>query len=131
MGNPGPSFTRERSAFFANRELNGEVLLGEVNRLRAGQVGQAHVADCAMMLRPLEGQRPSDAKSQLRLIAEGRFASQPAMGELLVFWAEKLFTDADVDELVHHVQRLAVASGALNAMWRTRQRLERGKAESS
>lgn len=111
---------------FASRELNGQVLLEELAELRQAQVQQRHLDDCVANLRDLSGVRVSEAGARLRQLASGRFGSQPALARLLVQWAQKLRSEADVPLLVAHLQRLAIASAVLGALRRGTERLTRG-----
>jgi len=110
---------------FASRELNGQVLLEELAELGQAQIAQRHLDDCVAGLGDLEGIRASDAASRLKHLAANRFSSQPALGRLLVQWAGKLKTEADIPLLKNHLFRLAMASAVLGALRRGAERLPR------
>jgi hypothetical protein len=114
------------SAPFQNRELNGELLLEELSDLRQAQVQQKHLNDCVANLRSLAGSRVSEASQQLKALATGRFAGQPALASLLVRWAAKLKTEHDVSLLVGHLERLAITAAAVAALRRASERLPKG-----
>ncbi len=122
-----PSTTRKQvSAPFAHREFNGETLLEELEALRDAQVRQMHLNDCALALRQLSGLRVSEAAARIRQLATSRFAKQPALASLLVRWAARLKSEADVPQLSSHVERLALASALIGAMRRGASRLAGG-----
>jgi hypothetical protein len=123
---PPPKGQAAASPPFASRELNGEVLLDELLELKAAQVPQRHINDCVLVLRDLDGLRVPDAAGRLKQIASSRFAGQPALAALLVRWAQKLKTDADVQLLVAHLERLALATALVAAVRRGTERLPRG-----
>lgn len=110
---------------FASRELNGEVLLEELSELMQAQIAQRHLDDCVAGMRDLGGTRASEAASRLKHLAANRFSSQPALGRLLVEWAGKVKTEADVPLLKAHFFRLAMASAVLGALRRGAERLPR------
>jgi hypothetical protein len=112
------------SAAFSHRELNGEVLLDELEELRSSQVHQKHLNDCAAGLRDLMGLRASVASQRLKQLATNRFAGQPALGSLLIRWAGKLKHDADVPVLLGHLERLALTSAMVSAVRRSSERLD-------
>ena len=114
------------SAPFQNRELNGELLLEELSDLRQAQVQQKHLNDCVANLRGLAGSRVSEASQQLKALASGRFAGQPALASLLVRWAAKLKTEFDVSLLAAHLERLALTAAVVAALRRATERLPRG-----
>lgn len=114
------------SASFAARELNGEVLLLELEKLRDAQVGARHLIDCAVALKSLRGARISDAEARLKQLASSRFQGQPALAALLLKWANRLKSEADVELLRGHLERLAGAGALIGAMWRVADRRKRG-----
>ncbi len=114
------------SAPFQNRELNGELLLEELSDLRLAQIQQKHLNDCVANLRGLAGMRVSEASQQLKALAAGRFAGQPALASLLVRWAAKLKTEFDVSLLVGHLERLALTGAVVAALRRASERLPKG-----
>jgi hypothetical protein len=111
---------------FANRELNGEVLLEELSELRNAQVHQRQLNDCVTGLRELTGVRATEAKERIKQLATARFAQQPAMANLLVRWAGRLKSDVDVPLLLAHFERIALVSASLSALRRASERLPRG-----
>ena len=111
---------------FANRELNGEVLLEEISELRNAQVPQRQLNDCVTALRELMGTRASEATAHIKVLANARFAQHPAMASLLVRWAGRLKTDVDVPLLFGHFERIARVSAAMSALRRTSERLPKG-----
>jgi hypothetical protein len=111
---------------FANRELNGEVLLEELSDLRTAHVQQKALVDCVAGLRDLSGTRVSEAVTRIKQLASGRFAGQPAMAGLLVRWAGRLKTEVDVPLLVGHFERLALVAATMGALRRAADRLPRG-----
>lgn len=114
------------SAPFANRELNGELLLDELSDLRNAQVAQKHLEDLARALHELEGTRVAEAVIRLKQLAANRFAGQPAVASLLVRWSAKLKSELDVGLLVGHLERLALVSALLGAFRRGAERLPKG-----
>ena len=112
---------------FASRELNGQVLLEELTELRQAQIAQRHLDDCVAGVRDLDGIRVTEAAARLKHLAANRFSSQPALARLLVQWAGKVKTEADVPLLKNHLFRLAMASAVLNALRRGAERLPRGQ----
>ena len=114
------------SAPFQNRELNGELLLEELADLRLAQVQQKHLNDCVANLRSLAGTRVSEATQQLKALASGRFAGQPALASLLVRWSSKLKTELDVSLLVGHLERLTLTAAIVPALRRASERLPKG-----
>jgi hypothetical protein len=111
---------------FANRELNGEVLLEELSELRNAQVHQRQLVDCVSSLRELQGVRASEARDRIKQLATARFAQQPAMANVLVRWAGKLKSDVDVPLLIGHFERIAMVSACLSALRRASDRLPKG-----
>ena len=111
---------------FANRELNGEVLLEELSELRNAQVHHKQLVDCVSSLRELQGVRASEATTRIKHLATARFAQYPAMASLLVRWAGRLKTDVDVPLLLGHFERLAMANGVLASLRRAAERLPKG-----
>lgn len=107
---------------FASRELNGEVLLEELNDLRDSRVGSQHLVDCALAVRQIRTVRVSEATIRLKQLAGGRFNSQPALAALLMRWASRLKTEADVTALTGHIERLALTSTLLAATRRAQER---------
>src|SRR6185436_6428994 len=101
------------AAPFANRELNGEVLLEELSDLRTAHVHQKALVDCVNGLRELSGTRVSEAVTRVKQLASSRFAAQPAMAGLLVRWASRLKSEVDVPLLVGHFERLAMVAAAV------------------
>jgi hypothetical protein len=120
-----PSGASQPSAPFASRELNGEVLLEELSELMQAQIAQRHLDDCVAGLRDLDGIRASEASARLKHLAANRFSSQPALGRLLVEWAGKVKSEADIPLLKNHFFRLAMASAVLGALRRGAERLPR------
>lgn len=119
---PTPPPPRPLSAPFATRELNGEVLLEELNDLRDSRVGSQHLIDCALVVRQLRNVRVSEATLRLKQLAGGRFQAQPALAALLMRWASKLKTEADVTAFASHIERLALTAGLLGAIRRAHDR---------
>jgi len=113
------------SAALQSRELNGEVLLDELNELRMGAVQQASLIEMAQSARQMNGTRVSEAQAFLKAFA-ARFPSQPALGAFLVRWATKLKSDHDVPLLVSHLERLALNAVILAALRRSSERLPKG-----
>jgi hypothetical protein len=114
------------SAPFQNRELNGALLLEELTELRQAQVQQKHLNDCVSNLRGLSGARVTEAAQQLKALATGRFAGQPALASLLVRWSAKLKSEVDVTLLVGHLERLALTATLAAALRRASERLPKG-----
>ena len=125
MAPPAPP-KAQPAAPFANRELNGEVLLEELAELRNAAVHQKALVDCVSALRELQGVRASEATQRIKHLATSRFAQQPAMAAMLVRWAGRLKTDVDVPLLLGHFERIAAVSGALSALRRAAERLPKG-----
>lgn len=100
------------------------MLLDELSELRAGQVSQKTIEDLTRALRELDGSGPIEAASTLKTLAQTRFAG--AAAALLVRWAPKVKTEADVLALIGHFHRLALVSGVLSAFRRGADRLPRG-----
>jgi hypothetical protein len=114
---------------FASREFNGEVLLDELDELRNAQLAQKHLTDVVLGLRDVSSLRVSDACLRLKQLASNRFAGQPALASLLVRWAAKLKTEADVLALVGHFERLALTSAIVSALRRGAERLPKAGRE--
>lgn len=108
---------------FADRELNGEILLDELNDLRGAGVGPRSLIDCALALRELNGMMLAEAQAKLKAIAGGRFQTVPELASLLVRWSAKLKSERDVFELTSHFERLAMSSALFGAMGRGASRL--------
>ncbi|MBX5481804.1 MAG: hypothetical protein IRZ16_08170 [Myxococcaceae bacterium] len=106
------------SAPFAHRELNGEILLEELADLREADVRQRQLEECAAALKSLSGLRATEAMAKLRQLASGRFQSQPALAGLLLRWAAKLRTDADVTALAQHFRQLAIVGALIGVLRR-------------
>ncbi len=119
----GPVPKRSLSPPFADRELNGDVLLRELASLRDAQVRQKQLNDCALALRQLPGLRVSETISKIRELASGRFQEHPALASLLVRWAAKLRVDEDVAALISHFERLAITAALIAAVRRGAERL--------
>ena len=100
------------SAPFSHREFNGEHLIGELKKLRLGQLSQKELTGCALTLKALAKVRAPELAQRLRALAK---ESSPALGTLLKEWSTKLGRDEDVPVLVSHVQRLAMTSALLDA----------------
>ncbi len=113
------------SAALQSRELNGEVLLEELDELRGGAVQQAALIDLAQSARELTGMRLAEAQLWLKAFAQ-RFPAQPALGNFLVRWSQKLKSDYDVPLLVSHLERLALAAVVMSAVRRCSERLPKG-----
>ncbi len=111
---------------FANRELNGEVLLEELSELRNAQIPQRQFNDCVSGLRDLAGARATEAAARIKVLATARFAQQPAMANLLVRWAGRLKSDVDVPLLIGHFERLAMTAATVAALRRASERLPKG-----
>jgi hypothetical protein len=120
-----PTSKRTLSAPFADRELNGELLLKELEQLRESQVQQKHLNDCALVVKPLRGLRVSESISRIRELAGGRFQGQPALASLLVRWGANLRTEEDIAALISHVERLALTAALLGAVRRGAARIGR------
>lgn len=121
------SGTASPTAPFAARELNGEVLLQELEQLRDAQVGARHLVDLGVAVRALKGLRVSEANARLRQLAQSRFQGQPALATLLAKWANRLKSEADVELLRGHFERLSLSSVLVGAMWRVADRRKRGE----
>ena len=111
---------------FASRELNGDVLLGELAELRTSRVQQRFMNDCLIGLRELQGMSPQEAAAQLKAMSL-RFTGQPALAALLVRWATRLKSELDVPVLVDHLERLVLASALLTGVRRAAENLPRGR----
>ena len=114
------------SAPFQNRELNGELLLAELADLRKGQVQQKHLNDFVAHLRTISGAPVADAVRQLKAMATGRLAAQPALSSLVAHWSSKLKSDLDVSLLVGHLERLVLTAALAGALRQGAQRLPKG-----
>lgn len=119
---PTPAPPKALSPPFASRELNGEVLLEELADLRDSRVGPQHLVDCALVVRGIRNVRVSEAMVRLKQLAGGRFQAQPALAALLMRWASKLKTEADVTALTGHIERMALAASLLSAIRRAQDR---------
>lgn len=113
---------------FASRELNGEVLLDELQRLRLAAVPQRHLNDCATAVSRLRATPVSEVPRQFQALAHQRFGATPEIAGLLVRWAQKVRSEADLAALCSHFERLALASALLNAVYRAAGRLRKGGA---
>jgi hypothetical protein len=113
------------SAALQSRELNGDVLLDELNELRMGAVQQAALIDMSTGARDMTGMRVSEAQQWLKSFGQ-RFPSQPALGNFLNRWSQKLKSDHDVPLLVSHLERLAQAAVVMSALRRCTERLPKG-----
>jgi len=113
------------SAPFASRELNGETLLDELASLRQAAMPQKHLNDCAVAARALRTTPLAEVPFAFQALARERFQAQPEIAGMLVRWAAKVKSEADLEALCLHLQRMALASGLLNAMYRGSGRLPR------
>jgi hypothetical protein len=113
------------SAALQSRELNGDLLLEELNELRMGAVQQAALIDLSNGAREMSGMRVSEAQLWLKSFGQ-RFAAQPALGNFLNRWGQKLKSEYDVPLLVSHLERLALAAVMLSAVRRSSERLPKG-----
>lgn len=113
------SSTSAPSAPFADRELNGTVLLDELRSLREAAVRQGDLNACAQAVEPLRGASIPRATTQLKRLAQERFEDRPEIAALLSKWADLLRQPADLDRLCEHLERLALTSAVLGALWRT------------
>lgn len=116
------------SAPFADRELNGDVLLDELRDLRQAAVAQKILNECALACREVAGLGHAEAATKLRQLATARFPAAPPLVKLINEWAGKLKGPSDVPELISHFERLALTSALLSAMMRGAGRLNRGPA---
>jgi hypothetical protein len=114
------------SAPFLSREFNGEILLEELEDLRAGNIKQMSLNDCALALREINGRRASEVQLRLKVLAQNHFSNQPALALLLSRWSAKLKVDDDVAALISHVERLALTNSMVAAVMRGHERLQRG-----
>jgi hypothetical protein len=112
-----PSRPSRVSAPFADRELDGTVLLEELANLRNAGVPQRALELCNQALESLSGLSASDAADQLRAVAFSDFPEIPALAQLLVRWATKLKRDEDVLALQGHFRKLALTSALLHGLW--------------
>lgn len=110
---------------FASRELNGEVLIEELNDLRNAQVPNKLLSDLVVGLRDLHGVRVSEAALRLTQLAANRFSGTPALSSLMVRWSKKLKVEADVPLLVSHFERLAIAAAVVASVRRATESLKR------
>ena len=110
---------------FAHREFNGETLLEELRALRQAAVPQRQLDDCAIAVRALKGTPAMDLPTRFRDLAQARFGAQPEIAGLLVRWAAKVKSDADAAAICDHLQRLAICSSLISAMYRGASRLQR------
>jgi hypothetical protein len=101
-------------------------LLEELEDLRAGNITQLALNDCALALREINGRRASEAQLRLKALAQNRFSNQPALALLLSRWAAILKVDDDVAALMSHVERLALTNSIVVAAMRGHERLQRG-----
>ncbi len=111
---------------FASRELNGETLLDELAGLRQSAVPQRHLNDCAVAVRMLRKTPVAEVPQRFRELAQNRFANLPEVAGMLVRWAQQVHSDADLAALCGHIERLALASALLNAIYRSGGRLPGG-----
>ncbi len=107
-----------------SRELNGEVLLDELDELRGANVPQRQLDACAQALRSLRGSVRESA-AVVRQLAGERFADDAALASLLRRWATRLKHDADGPLLAAHFERLALVGGVMTAVRRAAQQLPR------
>jgi len=107
-----------------SRELNGEVLLDELDELRRGQVPQRQLDDCARALTALGGPVASSA-ALVRQLAGARYAEHVALASLLRRWATRLKVVADGPLLAAHFERLALASALISGLHRAADQLPR------
>lgn len=114
------------SASFSHRELNGELLLEELQALRDAQVRQPDLEDCARALRTLPGMGVVEASRRVREVANGRFAAQPALAGLLARWAARMRVEADVAVLALHFRKLAMTGAVVGALRRGGERMVGG-----
>ncbi len=110
------------SAAFLNRELNGEVLLDELDELQQGRVPQRALNDCARELAAVKGSA-TQAAALIRALATNRFSRFPPLVSLLKRWATKLKTNSDVPLLAAHFDRLAVVAAVLSSLTLATRRL--------
>lgn len=111
---------------FASREFNGEVLLDELDDLRNAALAQKHLTDLVLGLREVSALRLPDAVTRLKHLASNRFAGQQALSSLLLRWAGRVKSEADVQALVGHLERLALTSAIITALRRGAERLPHG-----
>ena len=111
------------SGALSSRELNGEGLLEELAELRQVQLAQKELNDCALSARELSGMRVGEAQGRLKALAAGRFVGSPALAALLVRWAQRLKSEADVPILSSHLERLALTSAIVTALRRAQSRV--------
>lgn len=112
---------------FAHREFNGETLLEELKALRQSAVAQRQLDDCALAVRALKGATPAELPSRFKQLAQSRFGAQPELSGLLVRWAAKVRTPADVGALCSHFERLALTSSLISSLYRGAGRLPKGE----
>lgn len=111
---------------FASRELNGEILLDELQRLRLAAVPQRDLNDCAAAVARLGDAPLPEVARRFQALAHQRFGATPEIAGLLVRWAQKVKTPEDLAALRGHLQRLALGSALLNAIYRGAGRLRKG-----
>lgn len=111
---------------FASRELNGEILLDELQRLRLAAVPQRDLIDCATEVSRLRGLPLAEVPGRFQALAHQRFGATPEIAGLLVRWAQKVRSEPDLAALCGHFRRLALTSAMLNAVYRAGTRLRRG-----
>ena len=70
--------------------------------------------------------RVAELSDQLKDLASGQFAAQPALASLLVRWSSKLKTELDGSMLVGHFERLALTASVVAALRRAAERLPKG-----
>lgn len=116
---------KQPSTPFASRELNGEVLLEELDDLRNAQVPHKLLSDLVIALRDLQGVRVSEAAQRLSYLAANRFSATPSLSSLLVRWSKKLKVEADVPLLVAHFERLAITAAIVTSVRRASESLKR------
>lgn len=112
------------SSPFLSRELNGEVLLDELDELRGAQVPQRQLDECAQAMRSLRGSAQESA-AVVRQLANDRFSEHAALASLLRRWATRLKHDLDGPLLAAHFERLALVGGVMTAIRRAAQQLPR------
>ncbi|MGV3622311.1 MAG: hypothetical protein ACO1OB_15950 [Archangium sp.] len=120
-----PPAQTQPSTPFASRELNGEVLIEELNDLRNAQVPSKLLSELVVGLRDLQGVRVSEAAQRLSHLAANRFSATPALSSLLVRWSKKLKVEADVPLLVSHFERLAITAAVVASVRRASESLKK------
>lgn len=111
------------SPAFADRELNGEVLLGELTALRKSLVPQKTLNALAQEARRFPRLSPAYVVDEVRTLAERRFSTFPALADLLREWAPRIRTGPDILAFVQHLERLALTSAVLTGMGHVARRL--------